>query len=214
MTDAKFHEGWYQVRLFTNVLQANRFANLLGRVIKPFVDQRPSVRLFFSQYYCPFGVDDGDTVIANLPQEFHLQIPSYGLGHASVRIRFRERQDEQAALTAIINEQPDFWYSGMTACTPEGVLPPDRFSTDQDVLSRSRRIRLIAELLHANCRLVLNNLRFENGTWDFQVNDHAENQRLGSVVKSIEHMILNVWCRKDGAPFPIYGFDPQTIYQL
>lgn len=214
MTNAKFSENWYQARLFTKLQQANWFANLLGRVIKPFVDQQPFVRLFFSQYYCPFGMDDGDTIIANLPQDFRLQIPAYGLGHASVRIRFRERKDEGTSLAAIINEQPDFWCSGITPCTPEDVLPPNRFSTDQDAPSRSRRIRLVAELLHANCRLVLDNLRFENDTWGFQGNDHAGNQRLGSVLKSMEHMILNVWCRNDGSPFPIYGFDPQTIYEL
>lgn len=214
MTDDKFYENWYQVRLFTRVPAPDRFANLLGRVMKPFVDQRPHVRLFFSQYYCPFGMDDGNTVIGNLPQDFHHQIPGYGPGHASVRIRFRERNDERAILAGILNGQADFWHSDVRPCTPEDVLPPDRFSTDQDTPTKRRRIRTVAELLHANCRLVLDNLRFENASWVFQGNNHPENQRLGSVVKSVEHMILNVWCRNDGAAFPIFGFDPNAIYKL
>lgn len=49
--------------------------------------------------------------------------------------------------------------------------------------------------------------RHRGGTWQFQENLHNENIRLRSVVKSVEHMILNVWRRNDGTSFPIVGFE-------
>jgi hypothetical protein len=191
-----------------------RFADLLGRVLKPFVEQQPALRFFFSQYYCPPGMDDGDANIQLLPPQFLIPDQAYGACHASIRLRFRERAQERQRLEALLNNQPDFWYSDIRACTPEGVLPPDRFATDQQPGPRARQIRLVAELLHANCQLVLNNLRFNANAWQFQENQHNENQPLGSVVKSVEHMILNVWRRNDGTAFPIYGFNPGAIYQL
>jgi hypothetical protein len=214
MTDEKFHQNWFQVRIFTKVQAPIRFADLLGRVMNPFAEQQPALRFFFSQYYCPLGMDDGDTEIHLLPPDFLLPDPQFGQCHASIRLRFRERKNERQQLAALLQAQPDFWYSDIRACTPQGVLPPDRFATDQQAVPRDRRIRLIAELLQANCRLVLNNLLFEAGVWKFQENQHNENQPLGSVVKSVEHMILNVWCQNNGMPFPIYGFNPGTIYRL
>lgn len=214
MTDQRFHQNWFQGRIFTKVHAPLRFADLLGRVVNPFVEQQPALRFFFSHYYCPPGMDDGDTNIQLLPPQFLIPDQTYGPCHASVRLRFRERAQERQRLEALLNNQPDFWCSDIRACTPEGVLPTDRFATDQQPVPRARRIRLVAELLQANCRLVLNNLRFDANTWQFQENQHNENQPLGSVVKSVEHMILNVWRRNDGTAFPIYGFNPGTIYQL
>lgn len=214
MTDQRFHQNWFQVRIFTKVPAAMHFADLLGRVINRFVEQQPALRFFFSQYYCPVGMDDGDTQIHLLPPNFLLPDPHFGQCHASIRLRFRQRTNEVERLAALLQNQPDFWYSDITACTLEGVLPPDRFATDQQAVPRAHRIRLVAELLQSNCHLVLNNLTLEAGVWKFQENQHSENQPLKSVVKSIEHMILNVWVQNNGTAFPIYGFNPGTIYRL
>lgn len=184
-----------------------QYPDLLVRVARPFLGQSPALRFFFSHYWCPLGTDDGDTNIQALPQHFRFVEPSGRAWHGSLRLRFRERTDERAKLINLLNSLPDFWFSEILPCTPEGVLPPDRFATDQQPIPRARRIRVVAELLQANCRLVLDNLEHQGGTWQFQENLHNENIRLRSVVKSVEHMILNVWRRNDGTPFPIVGFE-------
>ena len=214
MTDDKFNQNWFQVRIFSRVPMPQQYVDLLVRVTKPFQDQSKALRFFFSHYFCPLGTDDGDTDINALPQDFRFVEPSGRAWHGSLRLRFRERGAEREILRNLLNGQADFWHSAILPCTPEGVLPPDRFATDQQPIPRARRIRLVAELLQANCRLVLDNLQQEAGDWRFQENQHDENKRLGSVVKSVEHMILNVWRHNNGAPFPIYGFDPDTIYPL
>lgn len=214
MTDEKFHQNWFQVRIFSKVAVPHQYADLLVRTVKPFAERTPALRFFFSYYYCPRHSDDGDTNIAALPADFLFHDPTYGPCHGSVRLRFRATKDERAKLEGVLHGQPDFWYSDIRPCTPVDVLPPNRFATDQQPIPRARRIRLVAELLQANCRLVLDNLQQEAGVWRFQENQHDENKRLGSVVKSVDHMILNVWRRNDGTAFPIYGFDAETIYSL
>jgi len=214
MTDDRFHQNWFQVRVFSRVPMPQQYIDLLVRVAKPLVERAPTLRFFFSHYYCPLGMDDCDTSIQNLPQAFRFNDPQHGVCHGSLRLRFRNRANEQALLENILRGQQDFWYSEILPCTPEGVLPPDRFATDQRQPQKARRIRLVAELLRANCLLVLDNLQQESGGWRFQENQHEENRRFGSVVKSVGHMMLNVWRRNDGRPFPIYGIDPDTIYPL
>lgn len=207
MTDEKFQQNWYQVRIFSKIPMPQQYIDLLVRVAKPFQDQSPALRFFFSHYFCPLGTDDGDTSIQALPQDFRFIEPSGRSWHGSLRLRFRERGNERAKLTNLLNGQADFWHSAILPCTPECVLPPDRFATDQQPIPRARRIRLVAELLQANCRLVLDNLEPQGGNWQFQENQHNENIRLRSVIKSVEHMILNVWRRNDGTPFPIVGYE-------
>jgi hypothetical protein len=213
MTDEKFHQNWFQVRIFTKVRHPLRFADLSGRILKPFVEQQPTLRFLISQYFVPLGMDDGDTNIQLLPQDF--LIPESNLNcHASVRLRFREWKSERQALKNLLNGQTDFWHSDIRACTPEEVLPPDRFATDQQPIPRAHQIRLVTELLQANSRLVINNLYSDAGVWKFHENRHSENIPIGSVIKSVEHMVLNIWRRNDGMPFPIFGFEPNAIYQL
>jgi len=207
MTDERFNQNWFQARIFSRVPMPQQYPDLLVRVARPFLGQAPALRFFFSHYWCPLGTDDADTNIQALPQDFRFGEPSGRVWHGSLRLRFREPTDERAKLINLLNGLQDFWFSEVLPCTPEGVLPPDRFATDQQPIPRARRIRLVAELLQANCRLVLDNLEHQGGTWQFQENLHDENIRLRSVVKSVEHMILNVWRRNDGTPFPIVGFE-------
>ena len=203
MTDEDFHKKWYQVRLFTKHFIPEFYADLLGRVVLPLVSAKPTAPLFFSRYACPLGMDDGDTDIASLPAGYLLpqgQPP----WHLSIRIRFREMRGVRNTLEALMNAEPNFWFSDIRACKLAGVLPADRFSTQQIEPAKSRRIRKVAELLHANCRTVLDTLIIQAGNWSFEANNHAENQPLGTVSQSINHMVVNAWSLPNSQPLPIF----------
>jgi hypothetical protein len=218
MTDDKFHQNWAQVRIFSKRPPPGQYADLLVRAVKPFVDGNLGLRFFFSYYFCRLGSDDGETNIKAIPPEFLFYDTQKTPHHGSIKLRFRARKDEKSNLEQrlglMLHPKGDFWFSEILLCTPEAVLPTDRFATDQQPIPRASRTRLVAELLQANCRLVLDNLQLDAGVWRFQDNDHDLNKPLKSVVKSVEHMILNVWRRNDANAFPIYGFEPGTIYPL
>lgn len=204
MTDVDFHERWYQVRLFSKNFGHGFYAELLGKIVAPLVTAKPTTPLFFSRYVCPLGMDDGDTNIAALPPDYLLPQPQQQAPwHFSIRMRFREMRGVRSALRAIIMGEPDFWFSDISPCVLAGVLAADRFSTQHVDPAMSHRIRLVAELLGANCRIVLDTLKNQAGNWSFEASNNQLNLPMGSVAQSINHMIVNAWSLPGGQPLPV-----------
>lgn len=211
-----FHTGWRQVRVFTrDVNRPDWYPQFLGTVVKPFFQKNPKTVFFISRYICRLKEDDdGDTDISKLPQDFLFLDAEKKYRHFSVRIRFRPGSDEEKILATAIKEMPQFWFWEFLDYGMPGGLAEKRFATDQNQHPQERRGQLMAELLCANSRLILDSLVSDNGQWKFESNDHELNQPFGLAAKSTMHMIVNPWSLNNSEPLPIYfrfndnGFAP------
>jgi hypothetical protein len=204
-TGDAFHKGWRQVRLFTrNVNRPDWHQEFLGTVVKQFWQQNPKTIFFVSRYICTLGEDDGDTDISKLPPDFLFIRPGKKQIHFSIRLRFKPESDEEGKLSAAVKEIPHLWHSGFLNFKMPGGLAGDRFATAQDTESQERRGRLVAELLCANSRLLLDSLACNSDQWDFEPNKNELNQPCGLAAQSTFHMVVNPWCLKDANPLPIF----------
>jgi hypothetical protein len=202
----QFHQGWRQVRVFcSNYNQPNWYPNFLGTVLKPIFGTDSKTVFFTTRYICLLGGDDdGDCNISNLPAEFLPARPDGKRIHFSIRVRFKPQANEEELLSATVKGMAHLWFSDFLAFSMPGGLAGDRFATDQDKDSQERRGRLVAELLYANSRFLLDSLVLNGEQWSFQQNTHALNKPCGLAVQSALHMIVNPWGLNNSVPLPIF----------
>jgi len=211
----QFHQGWRQVRIFVrNLDRPNWYPDFLGTVIKPLWQQNLKTTFFISRYICPLGSDDGDCDIAKLPGDFLFLQPDGNRIHFSIRLRFRPGANEEELLSATIKGLAHLWFSDFLDFCMPGGLAGDRFATDQDKDSQERRGRLMAELLYANSRLLLDTLICDGGQWFFQQNANPLNAPCGLAVQSAMHMIVNPWGFNNSVQLPIYLRFNDTYFRL
>lgn len=200
MTDHEYCSNWRQVRLFSREPMERWYADLLATAVRSLADLCPDLSLFVSRYVCPLGHDDGDTDIERLPADFLRNQDGKSL-HCSVRVRFRPSSIAEEFLGAL---RRPLWHAGIRDYDIERDLGGPRFAPNQSKDASRRRARLVAELLSANTRLILDALETRDDATDFEVNPHELNSIAGSTFVSIGHMLCNAWSLRQGQPVPVY----------
>ena len=185
------------MRLFSSAPSAHWYLELVSEVVAPFAGQHPEGLLFLSQYSIGAGLtDDGDTTIADLPGPFQNPVPN--IDHRSVRIRFRNSptiEDELAKAVASANSAcVQYWYSEFLDYDFEHDLMSLRWApVKREDSDRLRRARLVANVLCANTRLLLDAIVSDGGVPRFERNTDDLNLPLQSTAYSLAHMVLQAW---------------------
>lgn len=206
VNNTSFCAGWRQIRIFSRWTHL-WYTSLLGRSIKPVLAAHPDSAFFFSMYQCPLGMDDGDTCIAELPREFLAGGPAEQM-HMSVRFRFRAETRLEHALSQAIQGNPSLWTSGFLPYCALSDLGGSRFTPRQLPPDRAHRAQLVAEVLNANCRIILDALEPVGADFQLEQNQQPNNQMFQTSGQSVLHMLGNPWVHRSGQVIPLYVLAP------
>jgi len=185
------------------------YPSLLGSVVKPVATEFPDQDFFFSKYVIWYGEDDGDTDCMptpdrKLPPNFEYTVQGRP-GHRSVRLRFRENATFENRLRGLLDSNPDHYlYSDIRTFGFEGDIGGERFAPHRERTAVLRRSRLVATLLCANSRIILDALVQDGNLFRFEKNEHALNQPLKSTFISVGHMITQAYVDYEGNNLPIF----------
>jgi hypothetical protein len=205
-----YPDQWRQVRLFCQRADPYWYAKAVVEILRPLFEAYPGPLLFGSRYCAPLGLDDGDTDIAQLPAAF-LHEFNGNRWHRSIRIRFRTDEGTEAEISERVHQSAHYWFSAFLDYPILDDLGGPRFSPNQDNERRLQRTRLVAELLRANTRLVVDAVVQGDGAPHFEENAHPENQRLRSSFQSVGHMLSNVWVDSSGIDLPVLAIPREAL---
>lgn len=203
MTDQEYCSDWRQVRVFTTDTSAFWYPELLHTVVSPLVARHQHHDFLVTKYCVPLGYDDGDTSIRDLPPQYLFKQEGKQW-HSSVRIRFRGNDEFEAGLGAMLERESSLWYSDFLDYGLQSDLGGPRFCPNRDLAASRHRARLIAELLCANSRVVLDAIAADRGDIRFERNENDLNSPLGSTFRSLGHMVCNAWDLSEGGSMPVY----------
>lgn len=208
MNIPEFPIGWRQSRIFTSDFGAQWYFNILANVVVPFAHQFPNTPFFFSRYQVPFGQDDGDTNINELPPNF-LENTANGQVHRSIRLRFCPSATEEAALKELIEANAVYWHYDFRAYDVLGEFGGSRFCPSFDISFCLRRTHLLGSLLYINSLFVLHSMRQVGENWTFERNTHEQNRPFDATFISVLHMLNQPCGQNNGEKLPILIPDPQ-----
>jgi len=224
--------NWRSIRVFTSDPDPSLhwYYEILERIVRPWLNANQGVDYFFTRYSVPVPADPPAPNLAALPPASLLQLPGGGQMHRSVRIRFVEPDPVPAAggqvapangpipaptpvedsLRGFIAlDAMHFWRE-----TPEPYhigngLGDERFSAFvlHHAHKREDRGENVAQILKANCDLVLSSFQYNQGNIAVETSAHADNQVLRTPFQSVGHMLANVWWNDGKAPANIWVID-------
>lgn len=193
---------WRQIRIFYKDLNYGQaYLNLLGDLLKPLAKRFGNLPIFFSRYG-PLGMgeDPADCTIANLPADFRLDFGDGQPRHVSLRLRFvKNRGLERAVLEFLRLNQDKYWYSDIRNYDGVDGFGEPRVYAGNDSCAKYRRAALVAQILCANCRFVLETLGQQNGRWVFESNLNIPLAETSHWF--CPHMVFNVIGNWDGSGF-------------
>ncbi len=212
MTDQEYCSDWRQVRVFTMDTSAFWYPRLLHTAVSPLSVRKQHHDVFVSKYQAPLGYDDGDTAIESLTPQFLFERDGQQW-HSSVRIRFRGNDEFEADLGVILERESSLWYSDFLDYDLQSDLGGSRFCPNKELAASRHRARLIAEVLCANSRVVLDAIAADRGDIRFERNENELNMPLGSTFRSLGHMVSNAWDLSEGGSIPVYVLQ-RSLYPL
>jgi hypothetical protein len=128
--------------------------------------------------------------------------------HLSLRLRFVARKKAEDFIKTKLNAARHlYWYSGFLDYDAVPGFAESRVFVGQNLMAKTERARLVADLLCSNSRFALDNLVQNNGQWEFEINPN------GPIVPNHFwfplHMMNNSCGLSNGMPYPL-GFPIQS----
>jgi hypothetical protein len=186
---------WSQTRVFSDDFSQQWFFRFLNELVIPFRNNFPGSPFWFTRYRCPENFDIGADELNELRRRSGFIQSNQ---HISLRFRFASDNDKRKFLKDEIGSRSHFWTKGIeTYDFTKGFAEP-RFSASE----RLERAKLVANLFHSNCLLILD--LFEHGNGNYEVSTHNLNVFCGNPGQSVLHILANVYGRNDSSPVPLY----------
>ena len=201
------NNNWRQVRIFTSDFGEQWYFGLLAAFAVPLATHYPETPLWFTRYTGDRkkpqdDVDDTD------PNELKAPYLNAAQEHRSIRLRFCPSSDEESFLGALFTNQ--FWHSSFLPFNALQAFSTGRFGSATDMPARIKRTTAVANLLHANCRFILDVFQQHNGVWRFEPNGDGLNFVSGNTFQTMIHLMAQVVGKNGHEPLPLFWQDPNN----
>lgn len=164
--------SWRSVRIFFKSPTAAAYPQALADIVQPFATKFPATPFFFSRYGpIPRGVDDSDTRIDELPDDFWFMFADGTRRHHSLRLRFAALRREEDFIVQRLNLlRSRYWKHSLDDYDPLSFAE-GRVYVGANGPRKAQRANYVGELLCANSRYVLDTIYQDAvGMWRFEEN--------------------------------------------
>ena len=210
---------WYQVRIFVKTDDSHQnfewSLNVIGDIVKEFVEEYPKVQFWFTKYFCPLTIDGVDS--ERIPTKY-LYEKNWT---KSLRFRFKPTHKKHIKRLKELLKQHEahYWSTGIKSYNHMDDLGGNRFIhtgylRPVSKAERKRRGNLVQRALEYNCRLILDCLSHHENKWVLEENENENNVSFGNISRSMTHLYVNPWVTSKGSALPIYGIDWSAIFGI